>query len=198
MLDSLLELVLRRLRLLSSAFLRLSALIAALSAFLFCFLSNLINFLAATSFSQGIGMVQKSTGPFSWTSKLCVADTPKKLGEKSPHHFFVFSYPLRAKRLCGWQRRRGAAGSNGTVICLTKLKLALLVALLASSLAMPALSNRRFCLDRPPLYRVTLAPVASLISDFSRRVSFVRLALTTFLRPSQSTSIDFAAGVSSE
>ena len=59
MLDSELELVLRQLLLLSSAFLRLSALIAALSAFLFCFLSNLINFLAATSFSQGIGMVQK-------------------------------------------------------------------------------------------------------------------------------------------
>ena len=60
MLDSLLlELVLRRLLELSSALLRLSSLIAALFSFLFCFLSNLINFLAATSFSQGIGMAKK-------------------------------------------------------------------------------------------------------------------------------------------
>ena len=66
MLDSLLELVLRRLLELSSALLRLSSLIAALFSFLFCFLSNLINFLAATSFSQGIGIAQKkNTGLFS-------------------------------------------------------------------------------------------------------------------------------------
>ena len=88
-LDLLLELVLRRLLLLSSAFLRLSALIASLSAFLFCFLSNLINFLAATSSFQGIGMAQKkNTGLFSYTSKLSVVD-PQKLGKKDALHLFV-------------------------------------------------------------------------------------------------------------
>ena len=89
MLDSLLELVLRRLLELSSALLRLSSLIAALFSFLFCFLSNLINFLAATSFSQGIGIAQKkNTGLFSYTSKLSVVD-PQKLGKKDALHLFV-------------------------------------------------------------------------------------------------------------